>query len=565
MIKSLYIQNLALIKEANINFSKGLNIISGETGAGKSMLIQSLKILMGTRLVNDLVRHNTETLTVKGEFFISNNKINENIQLLGIKINENNILSIKRVHKKGSKSQCYINNKQVTLITLKKIGEYLIDLYTQHENQTLSSANKQLLLIDNFCGNSLNENKKTLAENIKHYKNIETSLNAINSLKEDNKNTEEAISLLEHEKNEIEEADLQNIDEEKLFTKYQQLINCEKILKSIQEVLTYLNGITREDISIVDRLYKSTSILNDIYKIDKSIFPLLENIEDISILANELYLDIKSYAQNIEYNETESLEIQKKLNLVYNLKRKYGETIDDINKYYNDIILKLDYLIESKDKIRKLEQEKLAVVKNILEICNVISKTRKNSAEELEKKLEEALTHLGMKNSEFKIKLSKKKSYGINGYDKVDFYMSTNIGEPLKPISKIASGGEMSRIMVAIKSILAPLDDICTFIFDEIDTGVSGVTAQKVGEKLALISKEKQVICITHLPQIAVKGENHFLIEKTSDNINTQTNIIKLDESQIIEEIARLIGGEVITSSTITTAKELREANIKSS
>ncbi len=554
MLENIRIKNVALIEESEIKFKEGLNILSGETGAGKSMVIGSINFALGGRVNRDFLRKDTDSARVE-LLFSGNKNINSLLLENGIETEEDGSVIITRTFNTAGKSVCRINSTIVTASTVKNISEALIDVHGQHEHQSLLNPKKHIYLLDKFCGQILEEKLSVLGELYHKYKDI---IKSINNLNGNEMERAQRMDMLYFQKEDIENAKLKRGEEEELVERKKILSNLEKIVRLSGTSLELLyegsqNGYSASD-NISDALYN----INTLKEIDPTVSSMAENLETVSALLDDVCHELKSYFRGIDSDPDELISIDERLNTIYGLKRKYGKTIDDILDFYDKIVKELEFMENSEEILSKLYNDRDNIEKEINKICDEISVIRKDKAEIIEKAIENELKDLEMKNASFKINITDKNTFTSNGRDNVEFLISANMGEELKPLAKIASGGEMSRVMLALKSILSEVDTIDTFIFDEIDTGVSGRTAQKVAEKMSKVSLKNQIICITHLPQIAAMADNHFLIEKHSENNKTTTNVICLTKEDSINEIGRLMGGVSITDATIQAAKDMK-------
>lgn len=560
MLEYLHIRNVALIDEQSINFSEGLNIITGETGAGKSMVIDSINFVLGEKVSKDFIRNGEKSALVEVLFFLKGENVFKDIKSLGIEIDNSNSLLISREINKNGRTVCKVNGRVATMSIIKEISSILIDIHGQHQHQSLLNATKHIILLDQFC-DELQELKDELHKEYRQYKDIQ---NSITQLSGDERERQQKIDILQYQANEIETAKLKIDEEENLLQQKKLLSGAEKLMKGIEEANILLTGGDTENMGAVDQISRVAILFKELSNIDTELVELSKLSENIYVQLQEAVIDIRHYNKNIEHNPQTLYEIETRLDLIYNLKKKYGTNIQEILAYYDKLKKQLDFILNSEEELQKLA-ERLQIQENkISKLCEKMSKIRKIKASDIQKQIETTLIELEMKSAKFEIQIEQKAEFTDNGWDKVEFLISPNIGEPLKPLSKIASGGEMSRVMLALKTVLADVDNIESLIFDEIDTGVSGRTAQKVAEKMSYISKNHQVICITHLPQIAAMADNHYLIEKTEENSKTLTKVYDLTSEQSVSELARLIGGVSITKTTITAAQEMKELAKKS-
>lgn len=556
MLEYLHIKNVALIDEQLINFSEGLNIITGETGAGKSMVIDSINFVLGEKVSKDFIRNGKENALVEVLFFLKEKKTLEIVKSMGIEIDAYNSVLITREINKNNRTVCKINGRGATMAMIKDISSILIDIHGQHEHQSLLNESKHIILLDQFCIDGLHELKEDLHKEYKEYKEIQ---NSIKQLSGNERERQQKIDILQYQTNEIETAELTIGEEEDLLQQKKILSSAEKLINGITQANILLNGGDTENIGVVDQISKVTILLKELSSIDSELTELCKLIQNIEIMLEEAVIDIRHYNKNIDHNPEALYDVEMRLDLIYNLKKKYGSNIKEILELYDNIKKQLDFILNSEEELQKLSK-KLQIKENkIIKICEEMTKIRKDKAMEIQKHIENTLVELEMKSAKFQIQIEQKEEFTDNGWDKVEFLISANAGEPLKPLAKIASGGEMSRVMLALKTVLANVDNIESLIFDEIDAGVSGRTAQKVAEKMFYISKSHQIICITHLPQIAAMADNHYLIEKTEEDNKTITKIYDLTSEESVEELARLIGGAEITKTTIIAAQEMKE------
>ncbi len=557
MLTNLTIQNVGLIKHAEIEFHNGLNILSGETGAGKSMIISALSFLLGQRVPKDFIRSGEESATVEGMLYIKGIATLETLKSLGVEVDEDRALLLMRSTTQAGKSQIKINGKAVPLAMLKEIAQGLFDFHGQHEHQSLLNPNKHLELLDRFCGGEMEDFKNELSLLIQKYKE---TLAEIKSISGDPGEREAKLSVLKFQIEEIEGARLKADEEDKLLERKRFLNSSEKIIKNTFLADALLYGADNDELSAFDKISKAQSLLQEISDYDSKAESLAHELDSISAQLLEIIRELSSYNTDMEYEPNEIEDIEARLNTIYLLKKKYGESIKDILSFHAEASKKLEALTGAEEKITVLEQQRKGEKSQILFICEKISKRRLAAASEIKKQIEDILKELGMKSAGFDISVERKNEFNRNGFDKVEFLISTNAGEAMMPLAKIASGGEMSRVMLALKTVLSHVETIETFIFDEIDTGVSGRTAQKVAEKLNLIAGTHQILCITHLPQIAAMADAHFLIEKqTNKSENKTTTEIKLlNEEKSIHELARLTGGAKITDVTLKAAEEMK-------
>ncbi len=553
MLENLYIKNVALIKEQTIDLTEGLNIVSGESGSGKSMLIDTINFILGNKTKKDFIRHNENEAYVCATFFISNDDIVEKISDFGIEILEDKQIQIKRTINEKGKSVIKINERNVTLGVLKEIGVLLIDVHLQKDNYSILKKSSHIDYLDFVCKDELLKHKEDLKENVSKYKELKEQ---IDELLKNEQEKQRKLDILNFELEELEKANLEVGEEETLSEKQKMLSNAEKIADNSEAIVSLLYNGDKE-MSAYDKITEAISLLEEIEDVSDTLKNLKEALEECQINVEETALTIRNYSNDIGGSSEELREIDERLALIFKLKKKYGKDIEEILAYQEKISEEVYTLSNSEKIITKLQKEIKEVEDTCLKICSQITKIRTKHVKPMCKSIEDSLKNLGMEDSKFNIVITKNDSFTEKGIDDVSFHISTNKGQDLKPLENIVSGGEMSRIMIAIKSLTSSSYSVETFIFDEIDTGVSGRTAQKVGEKLYEMSKNHQILCITHLPQIASQGDNNILIYKETLKNETFTNITRLDSDGKVSEIARLIGGKCIDEETISYAKQM--------
>ncbi|WP_434632359.1 DNA repair protein RecN [Thermoanaerobacterium thermosaccharolyticum] len=556
MILALSIKNIALIEEAEIKFEDGLNILTGETGAGKSIVIDSMMLLLGGRANKDIIRNGTQKATVEGIFLINSHRdlIHNILDEAGIEYEEDDTLIISRDITENGRNYCRVNGRIVSLSFLNKLGTYLVDILGQHEHQFLLDNSKHMSILDNFQDKDFFRIKNLIKDLLEKYNSLNNKLKEFNL---DDKEKISRIDLLKYQINEIESANIKPGEEDDLIEKRNILMNSEKLFNYMNESYNLLYKGIEDNTSIVDRLSTVLKNLDTSFRIDKKLEKLKDMVESVLYTLEDCSLQIRDYVENIDFNADNLNEIEKRLDLLNNLKRKYGRTIEEIIKYKEEKNGELLKLLNAEKEINKLNEEKEKIMAKIKELSDELHLKRRNVADFLEKKISTVLSELNMPNTIFKVDIRKKDVPNENGMDDVEFLISTNIGEPLKPLEKIASGGELSRIMLALKTILADFDGISTLIFDEVDTGISGKAAQAVAEKIALISRNHQVICVTHLPQITSMADAHYKITKEVNKDKTYIKIEKLNYEGKIKELSRIISGSIMTDTTYNHSKEL--------
>ncbi len=545
-------KNCALVEELRLSIDKNLNILTGETGSGKSIIIDALGLCLGEKYDRSFLRKGTEKGLVEAVFQSDNTHLKDVLNDNDLELDEDNLLIITRIIYSDGKSVARVNGRTVKMSVLKDIAKTLIDVHGQHQTQALFNKDTHLEFLDLFGEHELYLFKDDYKEVYYQYMEVKKSLNILTENKDDMQIQRE-IDLLKFQINEIESANL-NKDE------YEELLKQREVYRNSEKIYSNLNSSYQQlyegSVNAVDLIGNAVRELGSISQYDKTLNEYNNDIERIMYELQDISRDIRNYKENIDFSPYELEQIETRVDEINNLRRKYGDSIDEIFEYYKKITYRLDEILNRDEKVEKLKVEILKLEKILLEKSNKLTEARKRVAKELEEVLLEELKSLNMKNVLFKVNFEES-TFTIGGKDDIEFMISFNLGEDIKPIYKVASGGEMSRFMLAFKTILADIDQIDTLVFDEIDTGISGIAAQIVGEKLSNIGKKKQIICITHLPQIAANADTHYCIEKSTSNNRTFTTIKKLNHDQKRDEIARLIAGSNITEKTIEHATEI--------
>lgn len=544
-------KNCALVEELRLNIDKKLNILTGETGSGKSIIIDAIGLCLGNKYDKSFLRKGTDKGFVETIFYSENNNLKKVMDENDIDM-EDGIVTITRVIYSDGKSTARVNGRTIKLALLKEIVSHLIDVHGQHQNQLLFDPNRHLTFIDSFAGDKIYNAKEEYKDLYNKYSKVKMELLKLNDNK-DEMEIQREIDLLKFQINEIESANLSENEYEELIKNREVFRNSEKIFNSLN--ISY-EAIHNGEVNAIDIIGRIVSELSSVSSYDNKIETIYNDMERIMYELQDLSGEIRNYKDNINFEPYELEEIEVRLDEINNLRRKYGDTIDDIFKFYEKISKRLYDILNRDEEKERLKEELISIEKELDVKANILTEIRKKEAEEMGKLLIQELNSMDMKNVSFSTEFSEK-DFSSEGKDSVEFMVSFNIGEDLKPISKVASGGEISRFMLAFKTILADTDEIDTLIFDEIDTGISGIAAQNVGEKLSDIANKKQIICITHLPQIAANADTHYCIEKKNDGERTFTTVEKLDDEGKKNEISRLISGKQVTEKTIEHAKEI--------
>lgn len=552
MLEHLHIRNVALIKESEISFGDGLNILTGETGAGKSMIIDSLQFALGGRAGKDFLRHGEKQAAVEALFSVQSQALTEKLAENGIAPEEDGTLLITRTLSEAGKSVCRINGSTVTVGMLKEIAEDMIDIYGQHEHQSLLNPVKHIRLLDRFCGAGFGEAMEEYKNSRQRLKDLEKQLAILIG---DESQREQRMDMLLFQKEEIEAAELREGEEDALLEQKKRLSSMERLIRLTGESITLLYDGDDRAPSACDQLGDALAKLQEAAEYDAALSPLADALADGYAAVEDCARELKREAEKQEADPEELERIEERLQLFYKLKRKYGGSIEAVLEFYEKAVQELEFLSNSSEKAAELSAKKAEEEKRLSALAETLTARRRATAEQVEEQIETALHDMEMKHARFHIQIEEKADWGADGKDKVEFLISANAGEPLKPLAKIASGGEMSRVMLALKTVLVDADEIGTFIFDEIDTGVSGRTARRVGEKMRFLGGKRQLLCITHLPQIAAMADNHFLIEKESDAGETVTRVTALNEEGAVREVARLMND--VTETTLAAAREL--------
>lgn len=551
MLISLHVKNLALIQETEVNFAEGLNILSGETGAGKSIIIGSINLALGARADKDMIRNGAEYALVELVFQVTDQELLEQIHELEIPVEEDGIIIIQRKIQ-PNRSICKIGGETATTRQLKELSELLIDIHGQHEHQSLLYKKNHMEILDSFAGEELARLKQDLKQKYHTYTALQKEIEETGM---DEGLRAKELSLAEFEYQEIAEAVLHVGEDDELETSYRRMSNSRQIVEAASRAYQ-LTG-DGEDQTAADAVGRAVRELRSIEEYDDNAKSLVTELEQIDGLLNDFNRNIAEYLSDMEFESEVFVQTQERLNLLNHLKLKYGGTIEAVLEYQQQQAQRIEKL-QNMDAYREQLVHKLARQKEELErLCSKISAIRQKEAKKLAGDMVKALTDLNFLEVKFEIQVRHKEEYAANGYDDVEFMISTNPGEPMKSLGSVASGGELSRIMLAIKTVLASRDRIPTMIFDEIDTGISGKTAWKVSEKLGALSRSHQIICITHLPQIAAMADAHYRIAKQAVNQKTETGITRLPQEEVVEELARMLGGETITDTVRENAREL--------
>ncbi len=550
MLERLFVKNIGLIDELEINFECGLNIFTGETGAGKSMILNSINFLCGKKIDKIFIRKNCDSAIIEGCFYLENDNEKNFLMQMGFDIDADNLVIISRQYS-ACKTTNRLNGRSITVGMLREISQQLVEFHGQNENQKLFDPHKHLEILDKFCGHEIITLKENLTAQIKKLnsnKKIIADLLGQDDL-------ENKIMLIEFQVNEIFNANLIQDEEEKLRARYKILTNAKNIYEKTAQIYDLLYD---GEFSARDTISRANQLAIE--------QPFAENLNSILINLEEMKSDVAdnlaTYEQILQNSAQEMLDIETRLDFIYELKSKYKKNVNEIIEYGDVLAEQLQNLKLGGEKIAQIEKDIAQTENEIYLSCEKISELRKKFAKMICQELEKTFAELSMPDAKIKIDFTQK-DFDSNGFDNVKFLIATNLGEDFKPIDKISSGGEISRIMLAMETVFAKYNNISTIIFDEIDSGVSGKVAQMVAEKLSVVSKNHQLICITHLSQIAAMADTHFLIQKISTNNSTNTTINKLDTQELITELARILSGKKITETVLKTASEMKNEATK--
>lgn len=556
MLSSLHVKNIALIEEEEINFGPGLNILTGETGAGKSIIIGSINAALGAKNFKDFVRQGADYALVELVFSIDQRHQEEKMRELDIPVDDGQVIITRKLSKGRSISR--INGETVPVSVVKEAAAALIDIHGQHEHQSLLYKKNHLKILDEFAREEVQTLKEKNEQLYVRYQKCRKKMDE--SKKEESERMKEA-DFLTFEIEEIEAAHLNAGEDEKLEQQYRKLSNGRQILQCIDEIRQMTGSETES--GAAGNIGRAARVLAGAVRYDEELKGLQEQLLNLEDLIGDFNRELNDYEDELDFDESQFWEMEERLNLINRLKGKYGNSIEEILQYQKEKEERLAVLQDYDNYVLKLQKEYEDTRTQLLENAEKISRIREKYAEGLAVSIQDGLIDMNFLDVQFEIQFRKLEEPQADGIDEVCFLISTNPGEPVRPLGEVASGGELSRIMLAIKTVLAEKDEMGTLIFDEIDVGISGRTAQKVSEKMAVIARHHQVICITHLAQIAAMADHHFVIEKYVQNQNTFTSIQELSEEETVRELARILGGARITRTVLENAREMKELAIR--
>ena len=551
MLQNLHVKNLALIEEAEVDFKPGLNILSGETGAGKSIIIGSINLALGEKVQKEMLRENEENALVELVFSVENEAQKKALEELDVFLEDDCVILSRRIA--NGRGVAKINGESVPASKMRDVAALLIDIHGQHEHQSLLHKKKHLEILDAFAKEALSNKKEALTEAYAEYRKLLAELKNADVNEEDRLRE---VSLLEYESKEISEANLQENEDVTVEEEYKRYSNGKKIMEALNMAYQYSGNGSENASDFTSRALKE---LSQASAFDDKVRELEAQILEIDNLLNDFNREIADYIDDTEFDDETFFELEKRLDEINHLKSKYGRTIPEILTALSEKEARLEKLQDYDCYLADLRKKVNEAEKVVGRLCMQVSEIRKDYAKTLVFEVTNALKDLNFLDVRFEMQFDELSDYTANGIDDPEFLISTNPGEPVKPLGKVASGGELSRIMLAIKTVLADNDDIETLIFDEIDSGISGRTAQMVSEKMNVLGRNHQIICITHLPQIAAMADAHYLIEKSVENQTTVSKIRLLNEEESINELSRMLGGVEITDKVKESAREMKE------
>ncbi|SFG21094.1 DNA repair protein RecN [Oribacterium sp. WCC10] len=544
MLYHLYVKDLALIESSEVEFGEGLNILTGETGAGKSILIGSINLCLGSKANKDMIRNGKEYGFVEIVFGGLTEEQEAFMRSLDIEPEDGQIIIRRKIS--TTRSEIKINDETVTLAKLRKVAEQLIDIHGQHEHQSLLRDGYHLKVLDDFQQKETGSLRLSVSGKYREYVQLKEKLDSFNM---DESQRQRELDFLKFEIEDIENAELKEGEEEELAQRYKKYQNIQKIYGSVQKARAVLDQVD---------LSSAIKSIQDALGYDDSLQNISDSLYDLQTISEDTVRELDHYLDKNDFDEEDFQEVTERLDYIRGVMAKYGGTVDKTEKALVEKQERLKLLEDYDEERSKCEKTLDKTKSELLKLCSELTNARKKGAKVLAERIRTEMTEMGFLDVKFELAFTELSEPGSNGIDEVHFVVSLNPGEPLRPLSDVASGGELSRIMLSIKTVLADTDEISTLIFDEIDTGISGRTAEKVSEKLKKISMSHQVILITHLPQIAAKADEHFCIEKLAESGHTHTNIRRLDEDESVMELARLLAGGRVTDAVLANARELK-------
>ena len=548
MLRELKIENLAIIDELDIEFEKGFIVLTGETGAGKSIILSGINLLIGEKASVDMIRDGEENLVAQGVFDVDEEQ-KKKLEAMGIDIDGDEII-IRRSYSRSGKARAFVNNVRITLADLKEIASTLVDIVGQHSHQMLLNKNNHIKLLDSFLNKDEKDLKENLVSLLSQYREINTK---IENIEREKKETLEKKEFYEYQLEEIEKLKLKDGEDEILEAEYKRVFNAEKIREKVYESLEYL----KDDDSALSLITNSIKNIEYLGKYDERYIELAKRMENAYYELEDCANEIEDISKGIDVTESDLDKIAGRMNTLKRIKEKYKRTLPELIAYREDLKEKLSDIDSGDFKTRELKQELAKIKSEYDKLAEKLSNSRKEIAVKIENELLNELKFLNMEDANLKVQINKIEKMTNDGYDEVEFFISTNVGQDLKPLSKIASGGEVSRVMLALKVIFSKVDNIPILIFDEIDTGIGGETVRKISLKLKEIGENTQIISITHSPVIASKASQQFYIEKYVENSKTISRVKKLSPNERIKEIGRMLVGEKINDKVLEIANKM--------
>ena len=550
MLQNLHVKNLALIDESEVELHYGMNVLTGETGAGKSIIIGSINLALGEKIPREMLRDNDKPALVELLFVVDRQETKEKLRELDVELTDDTVLLSRKIS--AGRAVGRVNGETVSVSRMKEIAGLLIDIHGQNEHQSLSNKKKHLEMIDAYGKKELTPLKDNVRKLYHTYSRLKEEWDGANL---DIGQRQREASLLEYEVQEITEANLKVGEDEDLEEDFKRFSNGKKILEAVNHAYEITGGEMESASSAIGRAVRELSMVSSY---DKTVESLESQLLEIDSLLSDFNRDLSGYLDENDFDEATFYEMEKRLDVINHLKSKYGETIEEILGALDEKSARLEQLQDYDAYLDKLKQQLSKGTEELRQASKELSDARKKVAEQFTKEVKQALGDLNFLHVEFEMPFEETPDFTPNGMDDAQFMISTNPGEPIKPLVKVASGGEMSRIMLAIKTVMAESDDIECLIFDEIDAGISGRTAQMVSEKMNVLSRNHQIIVITHLPQIAAMADSHYLIEKSVNQEVTTSHIFPLEEEDAVKELARMLGGVEITDAVLENAKEMK-------
>lgn len=550
MLQNLHVKNLALIDESEVELHYGMNVLTGETGAGKSIIIGSINLALGEKIPREMLRDNDQPALVELLFVVDRQETKEKLRELDVELTDDTVLLSRKIS--AGRAVGRVNGETVSVSRMKEIAGLLIDIHGQNEHQSLSNKKKHLEMIDAYGKKELTPLKDNVRKLYHTYSRLKEEWDGANL---DTGQRQREASLLEYEVQEITEANLKVGEDEDLEEDFKRFSNGKKILEAVNHAYEITGGEMESASSAIGRAVRELSMVSSY---DKTVESLESQLLEIDSLLSDFNRDLSGYLDENDFDEATFYEMEKRLDVINHLKSKYGENIEEILGALDEKSARLEQLQDYDAYLDKLKQQLSKGTEELRQASKELSDARKKVAEQFTKEVKQALGDLNFLHVEFEMPFEETPDFTPNGMDDAQFMISTNPGEPIKPLVKVASGGEMSRIMLAIKTVMAESDDIECLIFDEIDAGISGRTAQMVSEKMNVLSRNHQIIVITHLPQIAAMADSHYLIEKSVNQEVTTSHIFPLEEEDAVKELARMLGGVEITDAVLENAKEMK-------